>query len=403
MQYAIRHIARWRIIAIGGAVTMMLLLAGAARAGAEGTEPVAAITAVAAENAENIPSEAEATPPSSEASEAIPPSSSEPATAVAEAPEPAQAMEPEVTTNVPPEAVAGEAPAPLPSADPASTEATDPPPATPAATTDSALRKSAAVPSADPGLNRDLKETTAAVIQSAGTSAEAVGRGGFTDHLQPLPRLTPPGDVGSALNGVPKLGPALDGVAKAAEAVMGKALDSIAGGSPGSVLQPAGGVPGVEFSAPPPQGISPSAPLGDSQSDEREIGRGSPLIQRRIELGDFKMPPLPLAMRETSSSAGAGSLTPSPRARRLVPVSAATTDFAGGGSANHAPLNGNSPTPLPSSPQGEVSGAGGFSFVPIAGLLALLALAAPTIFRRLGELAGFPAPTPFVCALERPG
>jgi hypothetical protein len=181
-------------------------------------------------------------------------------------------------------------------------------------------------------------------------------------------------------------------------------LGPVARGSRGSVLQPAVGAPGVEFSGPPPQGIPPSAPLGDSRSDERETGLGSPLMQRSIELADFKTPQRPLAVSETSSSAGAGALmTLSTRAMRLVPVSAATIDFAGEGFANHAPLDGNGPTPLPSSPQGELSGAGGFSFVPIAGLLALLALAAPAIFRRFGEQADFPAPTPFVCALERPG
>jgi hypothetical protein len=49
------------------------------------------------------------------------------------------------------------------------------------------------------------------------------------------------------------------------------------------------------------------------------------------------------------------------------------------------------------------SGSGASFFVPIAALLALLALASPAILRRLRELPDFPAPTPFVCALERPG
>lgn len=48
-------------------------------------------------------------------------------------------------------------------------------------------------------------------------------------------------------------------------------------------------------------------------------------------------------------------------------------------------------------------GSGATFFVPIAALLALLALASPAILRRLRELPDFPAPTPFVCALERPG
>jgi MYXO-CTERM domain-containing protein len=47
--------------------------------------------------------------------------------------------------------------------------------------------------------------------------------------------------------------------------------------------------------------------------------------------------------------------------------------------------------------------AGGPSSVPVVALLALLALAAPTARRRLGEVAAFRPPTPFICALERPG
>ncbi len=400
-------------MAISAAAAVMLLLVGSARAGAEGTDPVGAVTAAAAE----APAPVQATPSSSP----------EPATAVVEDAEPAQTAEHEVTADVPSESVAEDAPAPLPSADPASTEAANPPPvsptpAKPAANTDSVPRKSAAaIPSADRALdlvgkassdpklndsklNRDLTETTAAVIQSAGTLAKAVDRGEPTGHLQPLPRLTPPGlpplippaNPGSALNGVAE---ALQG---AAEDLVGQALGPVAANSPASVLQPAGGLPGVGSGALPPRRIPPSVPLAGSPSGGRDLG--SPLMQRPVDFGGPETPRRPQPMSRASSSAGTGALRLAARALRLVPVSAAAIDSAGEGPANHhAPLDGNSPKPLPSSPQGEVSGAGGSSFVPIAALLALLALAAPAIFRRLGERADFRAPTPFVCALERPG
>jgi hypothetical protein len=61
------------------------------------------------------------------------------------------------------------------------------------------------------------------------------------------------------------------------------------------------------------------------------------------------------------------------------------------------------PLPAPESPATGVTGSGGTSFVPIAALLALLALVAPATTRRLGRAADFRMPTPFVCALERPG
>lgn len=78
---------------------------------------------------------------------------------------------------------------------------------------------------------------------------------------------------------------------------------------------------------------------------------------------------------------------------------------ASGVSANPNPLDGDDPLPPPLDlSQAAAPGLGGSpSFVPVAGLLALLALAAPATFRRLREMSAFAAPTPFVCALERPG
>lgn len=61
------------------------------------------------------------------------------------------------------------------------------------------------------------------------------------------------------------------------------------------------------------------------------------------------------------------------------------------------------PPPAPQSPAIAVGDADGPSSVTVVALLALLALAAPAARRRLGEVAAFPPPTPFVCALERPG
>jgi hypothetical protein len=69
--------------------------------------------------------------------------------------------------------------------------------------------------------------------------------------------------------------------------------------------------------------------------------------------------------------------------------------------ASPTPLN--VPLPAPESPAIAVADSGGTSFIPIAALLALLALVAPAVTRRLGKAPDFRAPTPFTCALERPG
>lgn len=68
-----------------------------------------------------------------------------------------------------------------------------------------------------------------------------------------------------------------------------------------------------------------------------------------------------------------------------------------------APIERDRPNPASHSALSVGSGAGASFFVPIAALLALLALAAPAILRRFREAPGCRAPTPFVCALERPG
>ena len=80
--------------------------------------------------------------------------------------------------------------------------------------------------------------------------------------------------------------------------------------------------------------------------------------------------------------------------------SAPTSSMAGTSPDDRAPLDG--PMPAPGS-SGAAAGSTGSFFVPLAALLALLALAVPAAMRRFGEVPDFRLPTPFVCALERPG
>lgn len=89
---------------------------------------------------------------------------------------------------------------------------------------------------------------------------------------------------------------------------------------------------------------------------------------------------------------------------RAAPTFSGTHFFTGTVQRFHGPLPPDSPGfPSGSTTRVDASGSGATIFVPIAALLALLALASPAILRRLRELPDFPAPTPFVCALERPG
>jgi hypothetical protein len=93
--------------------------------------------------------------------------------------------------------------------------------------------------------------------------------------------------------------------------------------------------------------------------------------------------------REQTRSAAAGRVS--------TTLDRAAKDHLG----SPAPLD---PSPsAPESPGAIASGLGGSFFVPFVALLALLALVAAAALRRLTEAPDFRAPTPFVCALERPG
>lgn len=100
-----------------------------------------------------------------------------------------------------------------------------------------------------------------------------------------------------------------------------------------------------------------------------------------------------------------GSLIgPAPSAFRPLPaaISHAYTDSVGG-APQRAPLDGPSPAPGGPSTNAVPGLGGGAFFVPLAALLALLALVASATFRRPREAWDSPVPSLFVCALERPG
>jgi hypothetical protein len=91
------------------------------------------------------------------------------------------------------------------------------------------------------------------------------------------------------------------------------------------------------------------------------------------------------------------------RAGLLSPLAVTNDGHLGGDarrSENRTPVE--APVPAPGSTE-AATGLSGSTFIPLVALLALLALAAPATGRRLREAPQFRAPTPFVCALERPG
>jgi MYXO-CTERM domain-containing protein len=160
------------------------------------------------------------------------------------------------------------------------------------------------------------------------------------------------------------------------------------------------------------EGMRPSAtaPVGmETTSDHRRAA--FPNLRWRSGLLPNPMAiALPLGGSAYLNDAGAldTDKTPGPTSPRwgmgLSPsmkILAAATGPGDRGLGNPAPPD--LPPPAPQSPATAEGDAGGPSSVPVVALLALLALAAPAARRRLGEVAAFRPPTPFVCALERPG
>lgn len=156
-----------------------------------------------------------------------------------------------------------------------------------------------------------------------------------------------------------------------------------------------------------PTGPSPAQP---AESAPKPARVGAALTRNAITPGLFPSPGEPLTAKAGESRVERVPLSLDATrgaihalAGSIATAIALTTDTnrdnrpAGGHTPSHLP------PPAPDSPATAVASSGGTSFVPLAALLALLALAAPATLRRLGRAPDFQVPTRFVCALERPG
>jgi hypothetical protein len=86
----------------------------------------------------------------------------------------------------------------------------------------------------------------------------------------------------------------------------------------------------------------------------------------------------------------------------FAPSSAFGQESSVNGPGDRSPGKAPPPTRVPDAPA-ALAGSSSSFFIPLVALLALLALVAPAIHRRLRAAPDLRAPTPFVCALERPG
>lgn len=158
-------------------------------------------------------------------------------------------------------------------------------------------------------------------------------------------------------------------------------------------------------------------PVGPSPAGEPPAAHGTTMLTQPPRIGS----PLSRSSIEPELASGAHLTTIGGFEISKVPVpklgdgmaagsptgGLANTDAASGatsidGRAGPTPSDAFPPTP-PESPATAAAGSGNTPFLPIVALLALLALVAPAATRRLGKAPDFRAPTPFTCALERPG
>lgn len=212
------------------------------------------------------------------------------------------------------------------------------------------------VPALAEGIRRDVSEKVAHVRQ------------GTSEAIAPLAGRLPAGQAGSSLALL--LNPSNSAIAGATAPAPGLLHP---GGEPpleGALFPEAGGF----FSQWSP--IASAGPVSEGPAPG-EIGRA-----KTVGAGSER--PVPQWIRPAASG-GTGAN-----------AAAAST-----GPSGSAPVD--VPLPAPAPPGAIAPGSGDAFFVPFVALLALLALVAPASMRRLREAPDFRAPTPFVCALERPG
>ena len=361
----------------------------------------------------------------------VPEPVTEAAAAVAElAPEPepapVEAPAPEAEVAAPTETVVSEEP-------PVAEEATPAPEEAPVAEA-APVAAEAAAPAASPSESRAAPvpqsepSPSSAATTTAGAVVEEVTRVGR--HLAPVPEtvekvggaakdaLGREGDVAAAAADlVAALEPALAAPASLLpevqlpeiltplEALSPERLGEVAGlGRTGAWADPARGpAPPVPAALlPDPSGLStgPAAPMRE------------PRLPGTIDAGPRLQAPVPTGT-VTSPLAGSAperarllergvhsrsSLSPSPPVPLGVDRASAPRAAQAGG-----PVRPSAPERSPSDRAPVGSGAGGSNFIPLLGVLALLALAAPRGYRRRMAVRDLPVPTPFACALDRPG
>ncbi len=239
-----------------------------------------------------------------------------------------------------------------------------------------------------------VRETASPVLESIGQPPPADTAGAVGDSVDAGAR----GVVNRVVGNLGKAGhaprtPAVDLVVEGGAAHVIAALDHGSGLGTAALLptQPAT-APAAPPLGPPDSGLPPVASVLSHWPSRAPIGPAAAPWQGLLGVSGMsgtQLPSVPdvagFLLATAGAGAPAGAVLGSPR--NQIPT-------------QDAPAPAPSPAPSPAA----VPGAGGITFfVPVAALIALLALSAPATRRRFRR-AGFLQPSvPFVCALERPG
>jgi hypothetical protein len=252
-------------------------------------------------------------------------------------------------------------------------------------------------PSADAG-----RRSVATVVDSVTTRTGSIARAGTAarDATISAAKTRVQATVGSvAHDSSAAIGSVVHGTTETVSPLTERRTTGTAGSSPASLrgpLSPAG------MEALPPLPVS--SQTGSKTPTPTDGALGFPELQT-----GFSSPLSPTANRARPATSGgraqiAGPALKGPHALGTTPPATlgATTGGHSGqaGPPGPAPLDG---PPRAPAPEAVASASANSLFTPFVALLVLLALAAPTSLRRLREAAAVRAPTPFVCALERPG
>lgn len=353
MQYSIPHLqARALLLATTVATTLAVLLAMAACACGESTEAVDAGAGAESSPAVEIPAVVEEAPaPSAEA--APEPTSPPPGQAETALPDPAQPVS---------SAVAGAT----------------------SRVSEVASRVSEVVETSQPSkvvetVSHDTVEAATHVVESAGST-------------------TPTGEVGKTGSRV--LSSAAGSLRSTGDSLRSTA-DSLRETGRNVVQAGIAAIGGAEFTSPGPADSPPASPgmAGPKGGVGALSGSRLPYVG-----GPGGIEPLQLSTSNRSGGSAVGSPSPSMPSTGAELLSSGGSEARGSRPAASESSDGNGPSgPPPQTSPSAAPGLGGSFFVPIAALLALLALAAPAITRRLRERADLSPPLPFACALERPG